>query len=93
MKNTKKFNSKIKSIKYSFTGGNITMYSGINVVAKYLTKDKTTKRILKLFPTKKENATKFTKFQVIMAITFASLAGVNRMKKDCQFHTRPISPS
>ncbi len=66
------------------------MYSGINVVAKYLTKDKTTKRILKLFPTKKENATKFTKFQVIMAITFASLAGVNRMKKIANFTQDPL---
>jgi hypothetical protein len=91
MKNTKKFiKSKIKCIKHSFTGGNITMYSGINVVAKYLKRDKTIKGILKLFPTKKENATKFTKFQVIMAITFASLAGVNRIKKIANFTQDPL---
>ncbi len=91
MKNTTKFiKSKIKSIKYSFTGGNITMYSGINIVAKYLKRDKTTKGISKLFPTKKENATKFTKFQVIMAITFSSLAGINRIKKIANFTQDPL---
>ncbi|MCK5678817.1 MAG: IS1380 family transposase [Flavobacteriaceae bacterium] len=91
MKSTTKFiNGKIKSIKHSFTGGNITMYSGINIVAKYLKRDKTTKRISKLFPTRKENATKFTKFQVIMAITFASLAGVNRIKKIANFTQDPL---
>jgi len=91
MKNTTKFiSSKIKSIKHSFTGGNITMYSGINVVAKFLKKDKTIKTISKLFPTKKENATKFTKFQVIMAITFASMSGVNRIKKIANFTQDPL---
>ena len=91
MKNTKKFiNSKIKFIKHSFTGGNITTYSGINVVAKFLKRNKTTKHISKLFPTTKENATKFTKFQVIMGITFASLAGVNRIKKIANFTQDPL---
>lgn len=91
MKNTKKLiNSKIKSIKHSFSGGNITMYSGINIVAKYLKRNKTTTRIHKLFPTKKENATKFTKFQVIMGIIFASLAGVNRIKKIANFTQDPL---
>lgn len=91
MKNTTKFiSSKIKHIKHSFTGGNITMYSGINVVAKFLKRDKTIKTISKLFPTKKENATKFTKFQVIMAITFASLSGINRIKKIANFTQDPL---
>ncbi|MDA3840213.1 MAG: IS1380 family transposase [Patescibacteria group bacterium] len=91
MKSTTKFiNSKIKHIKYSFTGGNITMYSGINAVAKFLKRDKTIKTISKLFPTKKENATKFTKFQVIMAITFASISGINRIKKIANFTQDPL---
>ncbi len=91
MKNTTKFiSSKIKHIKHSFTGGNITMYSGINVVARFLKRDKTIKTISKLFPTKKENATKFTKFQVIMAITFASMSGINRIKKIANFTQDPL---
>ncbi|MCD6555626.1 MAG: IS1380 family transposase [Bacteroidales bacterium] len=91
MKNTDKFiKSKINFIKHSFTGGNITMYSGINVITKYLKRDKTINLISKLFPTKKENATKFTKFQVIMAITFASLAGINRIKKIANFTQDPL---
>ncbi len=86
MKNTNKYiKSKIKFINHSFTGGSMTMYSGINVVSKYLKRNNITKHICKLFPTKKENATKFTKFQVLMSIVFASLAGVNRIKKISNF--------
>ena len=37
MKNTKKkLNSQSKIVKVSFTGSNITKYSGLNTVAKYM---------------------------------------------------------
>jgi len=39
MKNTKKkLNGQSKVVKYSFTGSNITKYSGLNTVAKYMNK-------------------------------------------------------
>jgi hypothetical protein len=86
MKNTTKFIiGKIKSIKHLFTKDIITIYSDVNVVANFLKRDKIIKTISKLFPTKKENATKFTKFQVIMAITFAFMFGINRIKKIANF--------
>ena len=91
MKNTTKFlKHKIKVIKHSFTGGNLTMYSGINSVAKFLKRNKTVSGIHRLFPTTKENATKFTKFQVITAIVFASLAEVNRISKIANFTQDPL---
>ena len=72
MKNTAKFiKSKIKVLSRSFTGGNITKYSGINVVSKYLKRKDIINMLNKQFPTMRHNATKFTKVQIIMSIVYA----------------------
>ena len=91
MKNTnKKPNGKLYPIKNSFTGGNITMYSGINVVAKYLKRKKVGKTLNKLFPTTWYNSTKFSTAQVLMSIIFASLSGINRMARIANFTNDPL---
>ena len=91
MKNTNKNRkSKIKVIKHSFTGGNITRYSGINVVAKYLKRQKIAQTINTLFPTKWYNSTKFSRVQILMSIIFASLSGINRIKRIANFTQDPL---
>lgn len=51
MKSTKK-KLKVQSrvVKYSFTGNNITKYSGLNTVAKYMNKQGIIEAISTLFP-------------------------------------------
>ena len=91
MKNTNKnLNDKIKVIKHSFTGGNITKYSGINVVAKYIGRQKIGQKLNKLFPTEWYNSTKFGTVQILMSIIFASLAGVNRISRIANFTQDPL---
>ena len=91
MKNTNKNQKgKIKVINHSFTGGNITKYSGINVVSKYLQKHKIGKRLNKLFPTDWYNSTKFGTYQMLLSIIFASLAGINRIKRIANFTQDPL---
>ena len=86
MKNTKKkLNSQSKIVKASFSGSNITKYSGLNTVAKYIHPVKLVYELAKLFnvvnrqsivkglgktfPTVWHNATKFGVNQILMAIT------------------------
>ncbi len=91
MKNTnKKSIGKIKVIKSSFTGGDITKYSGINVVAKFLNKQNIGQSLNRLFPTVWYNATKFGTIQILMSIIFASLCGVNRIKRIANFTQDPL---
>ena len=60
MKNTKKkLNSQSKIVKASFSGSNITKYSGLNTVAKYMNRQSIVKGLGKTFPTVWHNSTKF----------------------------------
>ncbi len=80
MKNTnKKLKNQSKVVKASFTGSNITRYSGLNTVAKYMNGQNIVKSISTLFPTRWHNATKFGVNQVLMAITLSSISGINRI--------------
>ncbi len=58
MKNTnKKLNNQLKIVKASFTGSNITKFSGLNTVAKYMNRgDGLVKALLKLDKAINENA-------------------------------------
>jgi len=79
MKNTKKkLKGQSKVVKHSFTGSNITRYSGLNTVAKYMNKQGIIKSISILFPTHCHNATKFGVNQVLISIIMASFCGINR---------------
>jgi len=86
MKNTnKKLKNQSKVVKASFTGSNITKYSGLNTVAKYMNRQDIVKSISSAFPTRWHNATKFGVNQILMAITLASVSGINRICRIAAF--------
>jgi hypothetical protein len=86
MKYTKKQRKEqIKTVNHSFTGNKITKYSGLNVVAKYLRREKVDRNISYLFPTHWYNSTKFGYCQILLGVIMASLAGVNRISRISNF--------
>jgi len=86
MKNTKKkLNSQSKIVKASFSGSNITKYSGLNTVAKYMNRQSIVKGLGKTFPTVWHNATKFGVNQILMAITLSSISGISRICRIATF--------
>jgi hypothetical protein len=86
MKNTKKkLQNQSKVVISSFTGSNITKYSGLNTVAKYINRQEIVKAIYKSFPTIWHNATKFGVNQILMSIILASMSGISRICKIASF--------
>jgi hypothetical protein len=86
MKNTnKKLKGQSRVVKYSFTGNNITKYSGLNSVAKYMNKQGIVKSISTLFPTEWHSATKFGVNQILISIAMSSFCGINRICKIASF--------
>jgi hypothetical protein len=86
MKNTKKkLKGQSRVVKYSFTGNNITKYSGLNTVAKYMNKQGIIKSISTLFPTEWHSATKFGVNQILISIAMSSFCGINRICKIASF--------
>jgi len=86
MKNTKKkLNGQSKIVKTSFTGSNITKYSGLNTVAKYMNRQNIIRYISSSFPTEWHNATKFGVNQILIAITLASISGISRICRIAAF--------
>jgi len=86
MKNTKdKLKNQSKVVKSSFTGSNITKYSGLNTVAKYMNRQYIVKSISSSFPTVWHNATKFGVNQVLVAVTLASISGISRICRIAAF--------
>ena len=86
MKNTKKkLIGQSKIVKASFSGSNITKYSGLNTVAKYMNRQNIVKYISTSFSTEWHNATKFGVNQILMAITLSSICGISRICKIAAF--------
>jgi hypothetical protein len=86
MKNTKKkLLNQSRVVKATFTGSNITKYSGLNTVAKYMNRQNIVKSISVSFPTRLHNATKFGVNQILIAITLASISGINRICRIASF--------
>lgn len=86
MKNTKKrLNGRAGVVKSSFSGSNLTRYSGLNVVAKYMNRQGIIKTISKGFQTQRHNATKFDINQIMLSVVMASMSGINRMSKIAMF--------
>lgn len=86
MKNTKKkLLNQSKVVKASFTGSNITKYSGLNSVVKYMNRQNIVKAISVSFPTRWHNATRFGVNQILMAITLASISGISRICRIAAF--------
>jgi len=85
-KNTNnKLSGKSKVIKASFSGSNITKYSGLNTAAKYMNKQGIIKSVSTLFPTQWHSATKYGFNQIMIAIVMASFCGINRICKISSF--------
>jgi hypothetical protein len=72
-------------VKYSFAGNNITKYSVLNTVAKYMNKQGIVKSISTLFPTEWHSATKFGINQILISIAMSSFCGINRICKIASF--------
>jgi hypothetical protein len=86
MKNTKKkLKGQSRVVKATFTGNNITKYSGLNTVAKYMNKQGIIKSISTLFPTEWQSATKFGVNQILISIAMSSFCGINRICKIASF--------
>ena len=86
MKNTKKkLKGQSRVVKATFTGNNITKYSGLNTVAKYMNKQGIVKSISTLFPTEWHSATKFGVNQILISIAMSSFCGINRICKIASF--------
>lgn len=86
MKNTKKtLKGKSKTVKSSFSGSNITKYSGLNTVSKYMNRQNIVKYISATFPTDWNNATKFGVNQILISIMLASICGISRICKIAAF--------
>lgn len=86
MKNTKKkLKGQSRVVKVTFTGNNITKYSGLNTVAKYMNKQGIIKSISTLFPTEWHSATKFGVNQILISIAMSSFCGINRICKIASF--------
>lgn len=80
---TVKFQS--KSIKSSFTGSRMTLYSGLAPIMKFFKRDNIAKELNHLFPTEGQNAMKFSKLQLMLSVILASLSGVNRLTRIAVF--------
>lgn len=86
MKNTKKkLKGHLKVVRHSFTRGNITKYSGLNTVAKYMNKQSIIKSVSTLFPTRWHRAARFGVNQALISIIMASFCGINRINKISSF--------
>ena len=86
MKNMKKkLNGQSRVVKATFTGNNITKYSGLNTAAKYMNKQGIIKSISTLFPTEWHSATKFGVNQILISIAMSSFCGINRICKIASF--------
>jgi len=86
MKNTKKkLKGQSKVVKHSFTGSNITKYSGLNTLAKFMNKQGIIKSFSTHFPTRWYSATRFGVNQVLISIIMASFCGINRINKISSF--------
>ena len=80
MKNTDNIlKGQTKVVKHTFSGSNITRFSGLNTISGYMNKQGIIRLISSHFPTRRHNATKFGVNQILLAIVFASLSGINRI--------------
>lgn len=78
------------SIENSFTGEQLTSYSGINPLSKFIDKTGMRKKLNRLFPTTEYKTLKFLNVQVLLSILFASLAGVNRISRITNMSSDPL---
>ena len=95
MKTRKKFTKKISinklfNVRYSFTSENITHYSGLALVSRFLNHHNFVAKLENMFPTIKHNATKFSTAQVLISYIFAFISGISRTSRVSRFTHDPL---
>jgi len=65
----------------NFTEERLTGYTGLTVVSKYIQAQGIGSLLDGLFPTAKQNATKFSTTQIMLAVVLASMSDVHRMSR------------
>ena len=74
----------------NFTEERLTSYTGLTVVSKYIQAQGIGKLLNRLFPTVKQNATKFSTLQIMLAVVLASMSDVHRMSRIENFTYDPL---
>jgi len=90
LKSTKKFSFKVTKVEKNFTSEKLTSYSGLTVINDYVNHLGLFKQLDRVFSTVKNNATKILNIQVLSAIIFASLCGINRLSRIARFTEDPL---
>ena len=75
----KKQRVKLENIDYSFTGNNLTMFSGLAPLFKFFDKIRLHDELDKHFQTSMSNATKHKSSQLMLSVIAASLCGVSHL--------------
>lgn len=84
-KNKDKIDYKTKKVKHSFTGTKLTKYAGLSPIMGFINKYKIGHQLNEIFPTEKNNSTKFSHVQILLSLILASLSGVNRAVRISNF--------
>ena len=74
----------------NFTEERLTSYTGLTVVSEYIQTQGIGKLLDRLFPTLKQNATKFSTTQIMLAVVLASMSDVHRMRRIENFTCDPL---
>ena len=74
----------------NFTEERLTSYTGLAVVLKYIEAQGIGKLFDGLFPTTRQNATKFSTTQIMLAVVLASISDVHRMSRIENFTCDPL---
>ncbi len=78
------------AIENSSTSEQLTLYSGLNPLSKFIDKIGMRKELNCLFPTSEYKTLKFLDVQVLLILLFASLAGVNRISRITHMSSDPL---
>jgi hypothetical protein len=78
------------SIEHSFTGKNLTAYSGLSPIKKFLSKIGIVDDLNRLFPTAQYNSLKFITAQILLAVMFGSFCGINRLSRITNMTADPL---
>jgi len=89
-KNNKTMEFRAGKANKNFTEEQLTSYTGLTVVSKYIQSQGLGKLLDGLFPTVKQNATKFSTTQIMLAVVLASMADVHRMSRRENFTCDPL---
>ena len=89
-KDNKNIGFKAGNADKNFTEERLTSYTGLAVVSKYIQAQGIGKLFDILFPTVKQNATKFSTTQIMLSLVLASMSDVHRMSRIENFTCDPL---